>query len=233
MKRALIVDDEEHARLYLAAILHELYPEIEIQLAASPTEAILLISQNCANIIFLDVEMPGMSGIEMLKQIRDSIKETPVIFVSSYKRAEFIQNAIRLNAIDYIDKPVDPAELKAAIDKSTVLVPNDETYTEEQRLTLFTEKGEMHFDANEILYFESKGRNAIAHFVNGFQSVVVRCNLKSLESLLPTKIFTRSSRQYIINKQFVKFTSKSNLTVTLLYGCKSIVLQRIYPDFFN
>jgi DNA-binding LytR/AlgR family response regulator len=233
MKKALIVDDEENARLYLAAILHELYPEMEIQLAASPTEAIFLISKKCPDLILLDVEMPGMSGLELLREMRDSIKQTPVIFVSSYKRAEFIQNAMRLNAIDYIDKPVDPAELKSAIEKSCISSLTQNTQASNHKLKLFTEKGEMLFEPNEIMYFESHKRDAIAHFVNGFQNVKVRCNLKALEAILPSDVFMRSSRQCIVNKQFIKFTSQSNRSITLMEGCKSIVIDRVNPEFFK
>jgi DNA-binding LytR/AlgR family response regulator len=138
---------------------------------------------------------------------------------------------MRLNAIDYIDKPVDPAELKRAIEKSCISASTQNIIN--QKLRLFTEKGEMLFEPNEIMYFESHKRDAIAHFVNGFQNVKVRGNLKSLETILPSRIFVRSSRQYIINKQFIKFTSQSNHTITLLDGCKSIVLNKINPEFFK
>ena len=233
MKKILIVDDEENARLYIAEILHELFPNIEIQLASTPTEAVFLISQKCADIILLDVEMPGMTGLEMLAQLRESIKQTPVIFVSSYKHAEFIQKAIRLNAVDYIDKPVDPCELKRAIEKSNALLYSNDSRKNAQKLMLFTEKGEMFFDANEIMYFESKKRDSIAHFVNGFQEVTVRCNLKELETILPTGVFARASRQCIINLEFIKFTSQSTRSITLMEGCKSILIDRINPDFLK
>ena len=233
MKRVLIVDDEENARLYLAAILQELYPDIEIQMAASPAEAIFLISKKCADVILLDVEMPGMSGLEMLSQLRQSIQQTPVIFVSSYNRVEFVQKAMRLNAIDYIDKPVDPVELKNAMDKSLATNPFYNKNKDNQLLKLFTEKGEMLFEPSEIMYFESHKRDSIAHFANGYQSVVVRGNLKKLVAILPSSIFTRTSRQLVVNKHYIKFVSHSNLTITLMDGRKPIVLERIFPAFYK
>ncbi len=233
MKKILIVDDEENARLYLAAILNELFPEMEIQLASSPAEAVFLISKKCADIIFLDVEMPGMSGLEMLAQLRESIKQTPVIFVSSYNRVEFVQKALRLNAIDYIDKPVDPMELKNAMEKAKLQFNKVEFQTANQKLKLFTEKGEMLFEPNEIMYFESKKRDSIAHFVNGFHDVTVRCNLKELEATLPINIFVRVSRQCVVNKQYVKFASQSTHSITLMEGCKSTEIEKVNPDFFK
>lgn len=55
--------------------------------------------------------MPGMTGLDLVAEMQTSLKNVPVIFVSAYKRAEFIQRALRLNAVDYLDKPVDPTEL--------------------------------------------------------------------------------------------------------------------------
>jgi len=233
MKKILIVDDEENARLYLAAILNELFPEMEIQLASSPAEAVFLISKKCADIILLDVEMPGMSGLEMLAQLRESIKQTPVIFVSSYNRVEFVQKALRLNAIDYIDKPVDPMELKNAMEKAKLQFNKVEFQTANQKLKLFTEKGEMLFEPNEIMYFESKKRDSIAHFVSGFHDVTVRCNLKELEAILPINTFARASRQCVVNKQYVKFASQSTHSITLMEGCKSTEIEKVNPDFFK
>lgn len=233
MKKALIVDDEENARLYLANILHELYPEIEIQMVASPVEAIFMISKQCPDVILLDVEMPGMTGLEMLKQLRETIKETPVIFVSTYKRAEFIQNAMRLNAIDYIDKPVDPAELNAAMAKSLCRPAVVEPQITSTKLILYTEKGDLIIEPNEIIYFESHKRDSIVYLENGLSKVVVRSNLSSLEKLLPGNIFIRVSRQFIINKRFVKFSSQSNHTLTLYDGCEKIILNRIFPEVFK
>ena len=116
-KKILIVDDEEQSRLYLASIVNELHPELSIQLAATPAEALFLLNKECMDVVFIDVEMPGMTGLEMLEKLRGINANLPVIFVSAYKRAEFIQKAMRLGAVDYIDKPVDPIELESALQK--------------------------------------------------------------------------------------------------------------------
>ncbi len=237
-KTILIVDDEEKSRLYLAELTHELFPELTLQFAASPFEALFILEKQKADLIFLDVEMPGMSGLEMLTQLREKIVNTPVVFVSAYKRAEFIQKAMRLNAIDYIDKPVDPDELRLAIEKAlTNCIDGEQTNSNINvstiKLSLLTANGVMLFEPDEIMYFESNKRESIAHFVNGFADVIVRCNLKSLKDLLPEKHFLRVSRQYIINKRFVKFISQSNHTITLAEGCKKIILDRVFPEVFK
>jgi len=219
-KKILIVDDEEKARLYLASILHELFPEFLIQFASSPQEAIFLLECQYFDIILLDVEMPGMTGLEMLEQLRIKIKNTLTIFISAYKRAEFIQKAMRLNALDYIDKPVDPEELYNAINKCLHFANNNsgETSQVNKKLNLFTERGEMFFKPDEILYFESLKRDAIALFANGAKSVIVRHNLSHLEQHVLSNEFLRISRQHIINIKYLKFISKSNRSITLSTG---------------
>ena len=157
MIKVLIVDDEENARLYLANILHELFPEFEILMAASPTEALFILIKQKITIILLDVEMPGMTGLEFADDLHKQLTGVPVIFVSAYKRAEFIQKALRLNAVDYIDKPVDPKELEIAILKACDYPElHIKKKIDNGRLKLYTAQGEMFFEPNEIMYFESE-----------------------------------------------------------------------------
>lgn len=233
MLKVLIVDDEVNARLYLANILHELYPEFEILMAKTPVEALFILIKQKIDIMLLDVEMPGMTGLEFANDLRDQLNDIPVIFVSAYKRAEFIQKALRLNAVDYIDKPVNPKELEFAVQKACDFKElSAKSKIIDGRLKLFTEQGEMFFEPNEILYFESVKRNSIAHFSNGFSEVIVRQNIKSLANLLPNEIYKHVSRKYIVNISFVKFISKSNHTITISDGTNKILLSKIFPQFF-
>lgn len=233
-KNILIVDDEEKARLYLANILHELFPNFTLQLASSPLEATFILSSQCIDLVFLDVEMPGMTGLEMLEQLRQKMKNIPVIFVSAYKRAEFIQKALRLNAIDYIDKPVDPIELKEAIEKafkSQLGINNN--INSLQKLRLYTSKGELFFEPKEIMYFETAKRNSRAFFTNNSGDVIVRENLIDLETKLPSKYFKRISRQYIINIMYIKFVSKCNQTISIQSDSNKLEIKKVFPRIFS
>lgn len=234
-KNILIVDDEEKARLYLAALLNELFPCTQLQFAASPAEAIIILEKQKVDLLLLDVEMPGMTGLELLSQLRAKIGAKPVIFISAYKRAEFIQRAMRLEAIDYIDKPVDPLELEAAVNKCfDARNTKQETINNQSgKIKLFTAKGEMHCEADDLLYFETLKRNSIAHFSNGTKEVLVRHNLTELEDILPASHFIRASRQYCVNKNFIKYISKSTNSIILSVGCEQIELRKIYPKVFE
>lgn len=236
-KKVLIVDDEEQSRLYLANILKEIYPALQIVEAKTPFEAVYKLGSNCFDLLFLDVEMPGMSGLEMLEQLGEKIADTPVIFVSAYKRAEFIQQALRLNAIDYIDKPVDPMELQLAANKAfskPTVQPNKIPVFSHflRQLSVNTAKGQLLFEPSEILYFESAKRNSIIHFANNNKEVIARENLVGLINFLPSNIFKRVSRKYIVNASYIKYISKCNQSITLVSQSKTVELRQISTNTF-
>ena len=235
-KKALIVDDEEKARLYLASILSELHPEIEIQFVSSPAEALFLLQKQHFDIVFLDVEMPGMTGLEMLENLHESLKNIPFIFVSAYKHAEYIQKALRLNAVDYIDKPVNPTELENAINKAFTSNSFDNSGEIEKILSnkiyLLTDIDERLVETENIVYFQSCKRYSIAYFTDGTNRIV-RYNLVYLSSVLPKNIFLRASRQYLINVQYIKFISKTNKSIKLEAGKQLLELRKIFPHVLS
>jgi DNA-binding LytR/AlgR family response regulator len=232
-KKILIVDDEQQSRLYLAEILKEMHPEYCILLASTPDEALFITKKECIDLILLDVEMPGMSGLEMLSKLRTELPNLPVIFVSAYKRAEFIQKAIRLDALDYLDKPVDPFELECSLNKvfqrKSISI---ESTKEIERFRLLTNAGDMFVEVHEVIYFNSDGRYSIAYLADG-KPVQVRENLEALSKKLPAKYFLRVSRQHIANIHCIKLVSKANKTITLNSCQTNTILHRIYPQIIT
>jgi DNA-binding LytR/AlgR family response regulator len=112
MIRCLIVDDEEIARQHLARLLSA-HAEIEIAGEASNgTEALAVISASSPEVIFLDIEMPGLSAFDMLAQL----SHPPlIVFATAYDK--YAVNAFEANAIDYLLKPIEPPRLAKAIEK--------------------------------------------------------------------------------------------------------------------
>ena len=229
-KKILIVDDEESARLYLAEIIQELYSEVELNLASTPNEALFILKSNKIDCVLLDVEMPGMTGLELIEKVRTFAGTIPIIFVSGYKRAEFIQKAMRFDAVDYLDKPVNPNELNAALLRAfnTTVQAVDVGLKNKDRFCIMTAVGEMFIDINELIYFETMKRYSIAYFSDGTNKLI-RHNLESLEKILPESTFLRVSRQYIVNLSTIKFVSKNNKTITLKGFEKLVELNRVYP----
>lgn len=230
MKRALIVDDEEQARLYLAKMIATTNTEMEVQFASSPDEALFVLTKFKPDVLFIDVEMPGMSGLEMLQQLREKHPHLPVVIVSAYSEFKYVQKSIRLNVKDYLIKPVHPDELETVIRK--VFENKDISTTIDNKIRLKTIKGILHINPEEILYFESHKRDSHVYFIRNGNNILVRSNLVELEKILPKSIFQRVSRQYIVNTRYIKFVNK-NKFIVLESDEKQIKLERIYPNIIE
>lgn len=232
--RVIIIDDERLAREELKSLLTQ-FSEIEvIDEAKNPEEGIEKINAQQPELIFLDIQMPGMNGFEMLQKL-DEIPR--VIFVTAYD--EYAIKAFEVNALDYILKPVDPDRLREAIQK--VQQPEEEFATKlafnepvrEKTLRagdrIFIKDGEKCWfvDINEIRMFESDG-NYVKVYFDRFRPLILR-SLNSLEDRLDPECFFRANRKFIINLHWI--TSIENwfnggLQVTLRDGEKVEISRR-------
>lgn len=205
--RALIIDDERLARAELTNLLSK-FEEIEIVgEAKNGTEAIDQIKSLEPEVIFLDINMPGMTGFEILKKL-DEIPQ--VIFVSAYD--EHAIQAFEVNALDYLLKPVDPQRLEEAIQKLNIDEDEYESKLsiatrKERKLTatdsVFVKDGEKCFfvELSKIRMFESKG-NYVKVYFDDNKPMILR-SLNGLEDRLDSEIFFRANRKFIINLNWI------------------------------
>jgi two-component system LytT family response regulator len=199
--KALIVDDERLARKELMSLL-EKYDKVEvIGEAANADEAEAMIAEKKPDLLFLDINMPGRSGLELL----ESLEPAPqAIFITAYD--EHALKAFELNALDYILKPIDPERLEAAINK----VHESNIESEHQRKTLqeddqvFLKDGEKCWFValRDVRYFESEGNYIRVRF-NDQKPLVLR-SLNKLEEKLDPHIFFRANRKHIVNLRWVE-----------------------------
>lgn len=218
----LIIDDERLAREELKSMLREENQLEFIGEAQNAFEGIDLINNLKPDLVFLDIQMPGMTGIGMLKEL----KEMPhVVFTTAYD--EFAVKAFELDAMDYILKPIDPNRLDATIRRVLAQDNVDEKveFVERERLfakdKLFLKEGEKCFLINigDIKYFESDGNYVKVNFEN--EKVMVLKSLNLLEKKLDENLFFRINRQYIINLKFVNKIEpwfNGGLRITLIDG---------------
>ena len=114
MIKCVIVEDDKFSQMALVDTIAAHCKNVEVQAVCStPEEGVAAITKLYPNLVLLDIDMPGMSGFEMLKLVGDIDFE--VIFTTSYN--EYVLDAIRNNAFDYLTKPIKPAELKDSIDR--------------------------------------------------------------------------------------------------------------------
>ena len=202
--KAIIIDVERLARQELKHLLDAHKETITIiGESNNAREGIELIKELSPDLIFLDIQMPEMDGFELLKHLEEIPK---VIFITAYD--DYAIEAFKVNALDYLLKPVDPELLKGTIEKLEnnrdddfySLVENDRS---ERKLTIqdhiFLKDGEKCFfpKLKDVRYFESQG-NYVRVFFNTDRPMILR-SLNALQERLSTEDFFRANRKYLIN----------------------------------
>jgi two-component system LytT family response regulator len=215
--KALIIDDERLARSELRRLLAA-HPEVEIRgEARNGEEALELVERLAPDLLFLDIQMPGLNGFELLERLEDVPQ---VIFTTAYD--QYAIRAFEVNALDYLTKPVVPARLGAALAK---VRPRSVPARLER---VFVREGERCWIValSDIFLFESEGNYTRICF-NG-QRPLVRRSLDSLEAQFDPAMFFRASRREIVNLKWidrVDITASGGLLVTLPGG-KAVEMSR-------
>ncbi len=205
--RAIIIDDERLARAELRKLLQE-FPEVEVvDEAANAEEGISKIDSLRPDLIFLDIQMPGRTGFDMLADLE---RAPQVIFTTAYD--EFALKAFEVNALDYLLKPVEPKRLADAIQKLHLAEPrearplgesmNNSILTESDQV--FVKDGERCWfvKLSEIRLFESVGNYAKVFF--GPNKPLILKSLNALEERLDEKTFFRANRKHIVNLRMIE-----------------------------
>jgi two-component system, LytTR family, response regulator len=207
MIKAIIIDDERLARNELKKLLMD-YPEIEVVAeAANVGEGIEKIENMNPELIFLDIQMPGKTGFDLLSELD---KSPNVIFTTAYD--EYALKAFEVNALDYLLKPVEPKRLADAIQKlhlqeeretSNGVSENVNKSTLYEHDQVFVKDGERCWfvKLNEIRLFESVGNYAKVYF--GPNKPLILKSLNALEERLDEKMFFRANRKHIINLRLI------------------------------
>lgn len=112
-KKILIVDDEKNIRTMIKDCLDS--EEFEVDIAVNGEEGYVKISENDYHMVLMDIKMPGMTGLELLKKIRDEKIEIPVVMMTAYGTVERAVEAMKLGAIDFIGKPFSPSEIREIV----------------------------------------------------------------------------------------------------------------------
>jgi two-component system LytT family response regulator len=204
--RAIIIDDERLARAELRKLLQD-FPEVEVvDEAANAEEGIAKIEAQNPDLIFLDIQMPGKTGFDMLSSLE---KSPNVIFTTAYD--EYALKAFEVNALDYLLKPVEPKRLADAIQKlhfietrepmvegehvnRSLLTENDQVFVKDGERCWFVK-------LSDIRLFESVGNYAKVFFGNN--KPLILKSLNALEERLDEKTFFRANRKHIVNLRMI------------------------------
>jgi len=225
MINVLLVDDEPGAREFLRARLAEVAPEVNVLAEADNiTEAKRLIAELKPALVFSDVEMPGGDGFKLLKDL--GTWDFDVVFVTGFQR--YAIQAIRFSALDYLLKPVQGDELRAAIDRHLERHP-DPTLDAEHRAALLSnlsapdERGfkltlrhgnGLHFvPPAEVAFCRAEDNYTELHLCDGRRFMVAR-TLKEYDDMLAELGFIRVHRSYLVNREAItRVTTDGHLEI--------------------
>lgn len=216
--RALIVDDERLARLELRRLLAA-HPEVEIVgEARHGEEAVQLAADLAPDLLFLDIQMPGMNGFELLERLEDVPQ---VIFTTAYDA--YAIRAFEVSALDYLLKPIAPARLEAALAK---VRPAALRGGAEQ---VFVRDGDRCWIVHlpDVFLMESEGNYTRLCFGN--ERPLIRRSLNALEEQLDGAVFFRAGRKQIINLKWIERVEMGvagGLVATLRGGRKVEISRR-------
>ncbi len=260
MIKAIIVDDESLARRGLKLRLNE-YSDIQvIAECRNGREALQAIVEHQPDLMFLDIQMPGMSGFDVIKAMQGDNMPL-VVFVTAFD--QFAVEAFEVHAVDYVLKPVDEARLARAIDRARKYIQREEAFNEKNRLMdlithitgeepvhlsdgkqetekeypdkiIIKDRGEINFvKTDEIQWIEAAGDYMCIHADDCVH--VLRSTLKELEQQLNPDIFQRIHRSTIVNLSLVKKVCShinSEYFLVLNSGAR-LKMSRSYKDKIN
>jgi two-component system LytT family response regulator len=217
MSKAIIIDDEEMARTLLKGMVEEYCPEVNVvDVCKDLPSGVKSIRKNKPDIVFLDIEMPGHSGLELIDFFNEDEVNFSIIFVTAYN--QYAIQAFKLSAVDYLLKPVDPEDLKMAlqlVQKRNVIKQFSELKNNMQprlrpRLAVSTVSSIKYLDIDQICFLKADGSYTEIHSKID-EIITASKGLKYYEDVLSVyPQFKRCHKSYIINLNCVEEYIKSD-----------------------
>lgn len=249
MKRCLIVDDETPAREELSYILSDIEGVGVVGQASNGIEALELIRTLSPDIIFLDIQMPQMSGMDVARELLSEINRPKIIFVTAYD--QFAIEAFEVNAIDYLLKPISEERLRKRVQEIIEIEENEEVidYNKLSRLikdmksdtkaapniiSLYHNNKLIPIEIRDIIYATIEDKETIIVTKKGrFQ---INCTLNKLLERLDSSIFFRTHKSYIVNLnsiESVELWFNSTYNINLKDNKEVIPVSRNYSKDFK
>src|SRR5688500_10823123 len=243
--KALLVDDEPDGIRTLTKMLELNCPEVEIAATCSnATAAKQKLHEIQPDVLFLDIRMPGKSGLDMLGEL--PVKDFEVIFVTAHN--EYMLQAFQFSAVDYLMKPVDEDRLVEAVERVKKRLMREKNPAQsdallhniskagspgEMRLCLPTQKGFSIVKLEDILYAEAERSYTVFHFVDS-RPIIISRPLYDYEKLLTDTSFMRIHKSYLVNLLHVKeYLRGEGGTIVMTNGTEIEVSRRKKEQFLE
>lgn len=212
--RCLIVDDEPIARRGMVKLVGSRSELSVAGVAADAGEALAFLGENSVDLVFLDIEMPGLNGMELARRLPERCQ---VVFTTAY--SDYACESYDVDATDYLMKPIDPERFNHAVDKALTfagMMAAAETpeppaaSASEEVLTVKSDRRYVRLRVDEITFVEGLKDYLIIHTAD--RRVATRMTVKSLEEALPPQ-FLRVGKSYIVNRDKIDSFDNNDLYI--------------------
>ena len=207
----VIVDDNMMARMAMKQLVQQVKDLSLVAECENAMEAYNIVNKQAVDLLLLDIEMPGMTGIELTKNLG---KRSPFIIFTTAK-TNYAVDAFELNVVDYLVKPVEPGRFLKAIDrvKEAIESNKEQIQVKDKEFVFIKDNGVLKkIGADDILYLEAMG-----DYVKVFTSQkfhIVHATLKSIEEKLPSLKFMRVHRSYIVALNKIDFIEEGVINIS-------------------
>jgi len=208
--KCIIVDDNKMARMALKQLVSLLSNVDLVAECNDAVEALDILNSSQVDLLLLDIEMPGMTGLDLIKKLGNT---KPLIIFTTAKK-DYAVEAFELNVIDYLIKPIALPRLKQAIDKAQEALDSNkqEVKVEEQEFVFVKDNGILKRIAiDDILFLEAMGDYVKVHTPQKFH--VVHATLKSIEEKLPSSKFLRVHRSFIVAINKIDYIQEGTISI--------------------
>ncbi|HEX2608903.1 MAG TPA: LytTR family DNA-binding domain-containing protein [Flavisolibacter sp.] len=208
--KCLIVDDNKMARMALKQLVGQIASLDLVAECSDAMEAHEQLGNTAVDLLLLDIEMPGMTGLELIKKMGNV---RPLIIFTTAKK-DYAVEAFELNVVDYLVKPITLQRLKQAVDKAAEALESnkEEVKVEEQGFVFVKDNGVLkRISIEDILFLEAMGDYVKVHTAQKFH--VVHATLKSIEEKLPASKFIRVHRSYIVAINKIDFIQEGTISI--------------------
>jgi two-component system, LytTR family, response regulator len=235
---AVIIDDEKNAVLALANDLAEHCPEVQVIASFTrAAEALEFLKCNPTDVVFLDIEMPILNGFDFIKAI-DYTPKFQLIFVTAY--SEFAINAFKVNAIDYLLKPVIVEELKAAVAKAAqntnksqeLLLRNfadNQHHAQPKKVVFSTDEGYHFVEINEIIYLKANGAYTEIILLDN-RRILISKTLARVQEVVPVQHFERIHQSYMVNIAHIRNFKKGDSPMVVMQNNDVLKVSRMKKE---
>ena len=241
--KAIIIDDERKAQTLLEVLLQQNCTEItSISKASNLVEGVKIIKEEQPDVVFLDIDMPQHSGLQILEFFENQIINFQIIFVTAYN--QYAVEAFKLSAVDYLLKPVDVEELKTAVQRAFNAVNEQSLNTQIQdlkqtfkhmavnKIALEIPKGIIFAPEDDIIYFEADGMYTKVHLKSNRTELICKPLKHFVEQLETKAVFYKPHRSCLINLKHIKELSKKDGFYLIVENNSTIPVSKDKKDEF-